>query len=393
MQGRNRQTRRQRESDPQLQDILRLHEGGKTRMVSRVSLDTVADLRKIYTPGVAEVSRIIESDPEECYRYTSVGNTVAVVTNGTAVLGLGDVGVLAAMPVMEGKCVILMAMVDVSAIPLLVDSHEAPVIIDAASQIAPTFGGILLEDIAAPLCFEVEEGLKQRVDIPVFHDDQHGTAVVVLAALMGALKISGKRAGDLKVAMSGAGAAGTAVARFLLNYGVADVVLCDRVGAIYRGRTERMTPAKEEIARITNVNNEKGTLGEVMRGKDLFVGVSAAGLVTKEMVRSMAPDPIVFAMANPVPEIWPDEAIEAGAVAAEDGRTINNALGFPGLFRGALDARASEINEQMKIAAASALAEAAPQGQLVPDFMDRQVHRRVADAVAEAARRSGVARA
>jgi len=378
-------------AEAQTEEILKLHAGGKTRMVSRVKLETVEDLRKIYTPGVAEVSRLIQADPEQRYRYTSIGNTVAVVTNGTAVLGLGDVGVFAAMPVMEGKSVILMEMVGISTIPLLVDSHEASVIIEAVSRVAPTFGGVLLEDIAAPLCFEVERGLQERLPIPVFHDDQHGTAVVVLAALMSALKISGKRAPQLRVVISGAGAAGTAVAKFLLNYGVADVVLCDRTGAIYRGRRQGMNPAKEDIARLTNRSNEKGTLADVMRGKDVFIGVSVAGLVTKDMVRSMAPQPIVFAMANPVPEIWPAEAIEAGAVAAEDGRTINNALGFPGLFRGALDAHAREINEQMKLAAAAALADAAPEGCLVPDFMDRGVHRDVADAVAEAARRSGAA--
>jgi len=384
---------KRREPEPQVDDILRLHRGGKTRMTSRLRLDTVQRLRQIYTPGVAEVSRIIEADPDKLYDYTSVADTVAVVTNGTAVLGLGDVGVRAAMPVMEGKCVILMEMVDIAAVPLLVDSHDAAQVIEAVAAIAPTFGAILLEDIAAPVCFEVEDALKERVDVPVFHDDQHGTAVVVLAALISALKIAGKRAGDVRVVMNGAGAAGSAVARFLLNYGIADVVLCDRAGAIYRGRTENMNPVKEQIAAITNRANQKGSLAEVMPDKDVFIGVSIAGAVTPEMVRSMAPGPIVFAMANPVPEIWPDEALEAGAIAAEDGRHINNALGFPGIFRGALDARARDINEEMKIAASSVLAALAPEGQLVPDFMDRAVHRAVADAVAGAARQTGVARA
>lgn len=383
---------KRREPEPQLDDILRLHRGGKTRMTSRLELDTVQRLRQIYTPGVAEVSRIIEADPDKLYDYTSVADTVAVVTNGTAVLGLGDVGVRAAMPVMEGKCVILMEMVDMAAVPLLVDSHDGAQIIETVAAVAPTFGAILLEDIAAPLCFEVEDALKERVAVPVFHDDQHGTAVVVLAALISALKIAGKRAGDVRVVMNGAGAAGSAVARFLLNYGVADIVLCDRAGAIYRGRTENMNPAKEQIAAITNRANQKGSLAEVMPDKDVFIGVSVAGAVTPEMVRSMAPGPIVFAMANPVPEIWPDEALEAGAVAAEDGRNVNNALGFPGIFRGALDARARDINEEMKIAASSVLAALAPEGQLVPDFMDRAVHRAVADAVAGAARKTGVAR-
>jgi malate dehydrogenase (oxaloacetate-decarboxylating) len=375
-----------------LDDILKLHVGGKTRMTSRLRLETVEQLRQVYTPGVAQVSKLIEAEPEKVFDYTSVGDTVAVVTNGTAVLGLGDVGVKAAMPVMEGKSVILMEMVDIAAVPILVDSHDAACIIETVAAIAPTFGAILLEDIAAPLCFEVEDTLKERLDIAVFHDDQHGTAVVVLAALISALKQTGKQAADLRVVMNGAGAAGSAIARFLLNYGVADVVLCDRAGAIYAGRPERMNSAKEAIADVTNRDGEQGSLADVMRGKDLFIGVSSAGVVSPEMVASMAPEPIVFAMANPVPEIWPDEAIDAGAAAAEDGRHINNALGFPGIFRGALDARARAINEEMKIAAASALAALAPEGELVPDFMDRAVHRAVADAVAEAARRTGVAR-
>jgi malate dehydrogenase (oxaloacetate-decarboxylating) len=383
---------RPRETDPELEDILKLHAGGKTRMTSRMRLETVQQLRTIYTPGVAQVSKLIEADAEKVYDYTSVGDTVAVVTNGTAVLGLGDVGVRAAMPVMEGKSVILMEMVDIAAVPLLVDAHEREPFVEAVAAVAPTFGAILLEDVAAPLCFEVEDELRQRLDVPVFHDDQHGTAVVVLAALISALQITGKRAEELRVVMNGAGAAGSAVARFLLAYGVKDVVLCDRAGAIYRGRAEHMNPAKERLAGETNRQNERGGLAEVMRDKDCFIGVSVAGAVSPDMVRSMAPDPIVFAMANPIPEIWPDEALEAGAAAAEDGRHINNALGFPGIFRGALDARARTINEEMKVAAAAALAELAPPGELVPDFMDRAVHRSVADAVAEAARRTGVAR-
>jgi len=383
---------RERETEPQLEDILRLHRGGKTRMTSRLRIDSVARLRQVYTPGVAQVCKMIEADPALVYDYTSVGDTVAVVTNGTAVLGLGDIGVRGAMPVMEGKSVILMEMVDIASIPLLVDSHDPARVIDVVEAIAPTFGAILLEDIAAPACFEIEDELKRRLDIPVFHDDQHGTAVVVLAAFISALKISGKRVEDICVVFNGAGAGGSAVARFLLSYGVGDVILCDRAGAIYRGRTENMNPAKQKIAEQTNRENERGSLAQVLRGKDAFIGLSVAGAVTQDMVRSMAPEPIVFAMANPVPEIWPHEAIEAGAVAAEDGRHINNALGFPGISRGALDARAREINEEMKMAASTALAELAPEGELVPDFMDKSVHRAVAEAVAEAARRSGVAR-
>ena len=381
-----------REIDPELDDVLPLHVRGKTRMTSRVHLKTVADLRKVYTPGVALVSKLVEADPGKLYEYTSIGDTVAVVTNGTAVLGLGDIGVRAAMPVMEGKAVILMEMVDISAVPLLVDTHQADAFVETVALVAPTFGAILLEDVAAPLCFEVEARLKERLEVPVFHDDQHGTAVVVLAALMSALEITGEKAPDLNMVVNGAGAAGSAVARFLLAYGVGNVVLCDRAGAICRGRSEGMNPAKEQIAGITNRDDERGALADVIAGKDVFIGVSAAGLVSREMVRSMARGPIVFAMANPIPEIWPHEALEAGAAVATDGRHVNNALGFPGIFRGALDARAVDINEEMKIAAASALAELAPEGELVPDFMDRGVHRKVADAVARAARGSGVAR-
>lgn len=392
MQDENRPQRRQEPPEPRREDILKLHENGKLRMVSRTRLESLQDLRTIYTPGVAEISKMIEADRDRRFEYTAVANTVAVVTNGTAVLGLGDIGVDGALPVMEGKSVILIEMAGVSAMPLLVDSHKSGEIIETVQRVAGTFGGVLLEDIAAPQCFEVEDGLKETLDIPVFHDDQHGTAVVVMAALMSALEIGGKGASDLRVVISGAGAAGCAVARFLLNYGVADAVLVDRAGAVYRGREEHMNQAKEQIARETNKENESGALEDVMKGKDAFIGLSVAGLVSKEMVRSMAPDPIVFAMANPVPEIWPEEAIEAGAVAAGDGRNINNALGFPGLFRGGLDARAREINEDMKVAAARALAHAAPDGALVPDFMDREVHRQVAEAVADAARNSGVAR-
>jgi len=382
-----------KESEPRLEDILRVHKGGKIRMVSRLRLETVEQLRQVYTPGVARVCKLIQEDTALLYEYTSIGDTIAIVTNGTAVLGLGDIGVVPAMPVMEGKSVILGEMVGVATVPLLVDSHDATEIVETVARVAPTFGGILLEDIAAPLCFEVEERLKERLDIPVFHDDQHGTAVVTLGALINALKLAGKRPGDVRVAMNGAGAAGSAVARFLLDWGVADVVLCDRAGAIYRGRTENMNPSKERIAAETNRENVCGPLAEAIRGRDVFIGVSVAGAVTQDMVRSMAPDPIVFAMANPVPEIWPEEARAAGAVAAEDGRNINNALGFPGLFRGALDARAREINEEMKMGASRALAGLAPEGFLVPDFMDRAVHRAVADAVAGAARASGAARA
>lgn len=382
----------EREDDPELEDILPFHKRGKTRMVSRCELKTVSDLRRIYTPGVAKVSQLIEAEPKQIYSHTSIGDTVAVMTNGTAVLGLGDVGVQASMPVMEGKAVILMEMVDISAIPLLVDTHDAEEFVQTASLVSPTFGAILLEDIAAPLCFEIENELKAKLDIAVFHDDQHGTAVVVLGALINALNHTGKEPEEVTAVINGAGAAGWAIARFLLEYGVNDVVLCDRSGAIYRGRDEHMNEVKQKIAKDTNRSEEQGSLAEVMESKDLFIGVSAAGLASKDMVRSMAPDPIVFAMANPIPEIWPDEAIDAGAAVATDGRHLNNALGFPGIFRGALDARASDINDAMKIAASRTLANLAPEGELVPDFMDRAVHQKVAAAVCEAARDSGVAR-
>jgi len=362
-------------------------------MVSRVKINSVADLRRIYTPGVAKVSKLIEAEPDKMYEYTSVCDTVAVITNGTAVLGLGDIGVKGAMPVMEGKAVIFMEMVDIAAVPLLIDTHDADEFVLAARLVAPTFGALLLEDVAAPMCFDVEARLKAAVEVPVFHDDQHGTAVVVLAALMNALAAGGKKKEALRVVMNGAGAAGSAIARFLLEWGVGNVILCDRRGAIYPGRSEGMNPAKEDIAHITNREQEKGALADVLRGKDVFIGVSDAGLVSQDMVRSMAAGAIVFAMANPVPEIWPHEAVEAGAAIATDGRNLNNALGFPGIFRGALDARARDINEEMKIAAARSLAGQAPEDELVPDFMDRGVHRKVADAVAGAARDSGVARA
>jgi malate dehydrogenase (oxaloacetate-decarboxylating) len=381
-----------REAEASMEEILKVHEGGKVRMQRTVEVETLAQLRIVYTPGVARVCKLIEAEPEKLYDYTSIGETIAIVTNGTAVLGLGDIGPVASMPVMEGKSVILDQMVGVATVPILLDSKDADEIVQAVTLMAPTFGGILLEDISAPLCFEVENRLRAALDIPVFHDDQHGTAVVTLAALISALKISGRQAGDVRVVMNGAGAAGIAVARFLLAYGVADVILCDRAGAIHEGRTENMNPFKEQIARETNRQQESGSLADVMRGKEVFVGVSVAGAVTQDMVRSMAAGPIVFAMANPIPEIWPHEAIEAGAVASEDGRNINNALGFPGLFRGTLDVRASTINEEMKIAAASALAGLAPEGALVPDFMDPGVHAAVAAAVAQAARDSGVAR-
>ena len=372
-------------------EVMKIHEGGKLHSTSRVRLDSIGSLRMVYTPGVAQVCRAIQDHPDLARKYTTIGNSVAVLTNGTAVLGLGDIGVLAGMPVMEGKCVIMDEMVGISASPILVDTHDAKALIEAATLIAPTFGAINLEDIAAPDCFDVETELRSRLRIPVFHDDQHGTAVVTIAAMISALKTVGRRMEDTSVVINGAGAAGIAIAKMLMEFGVGDVVLCDRVGAIYEGRAAHMNPYKEEIARRSNREGGRGDLARTMAGKHVFIGVSGPGLVTSAMVRSMAKDPVVLALANPVPEIAPKAALAAGAAVAADGRSVNNALGFPGIFRGALDSAATSISDAMTKAAALTLAELATDGELMPDFLDRSVHRRVADAVAEAARRSGVA--
>jgi len=383
------------------EDALHFHEmaKGKIAICSKVPCQTREDLSLAYTPGVAEPCLEIARNSEDVYRYTAKGNLVAVVTDGTAVLGLGDIGPLASIPVMEGKAILFKNFADVDAFPIALDSKDPEEIVDIVKKMAPAFGGINLEDISAPRCFHIEERLKEELDIPVFHDDQHGTAVVTLAAMINALKIVDKDFPDISVAMSGAGAAGVAVTKFLMSFGVKDVRMCDRGGVIHQGR-EDLNPTKMEIARLTNPLDISGSLAEAMRGADVFIGLSAPGIVTQDMVRSMAEDPVVFAMANPVPEIMPHLAREAGARVIATGRSdfpnqVNNVLGFPGIFRGALDVRARDINEPMKIAAAEAIAslvEAVSEERIIPSPLDRSVVPRVAEAVAKAALESGIAR-
>ncbi|MCR4402041.1 MAG: NAD-dependent malic enzyme [Firmicutes bacterium] len=386
------------------EEALRLHESnrGKLRVESKVPVRDARDLSLAYTPGVAEPCKEIHADPEKIYKYTSKGNLVAVVTDGTAVLGLGDIGPGAGMPVMEGKAVLFKAFAGVDAFPICLATKDAAKIVEAIKLLEPTFGGINLEDISAPTCFEVESRLKREVAIPVFHDDQHGTAIVTCAALINALKIVRKKPQDIRVAVSGAGAAGIAVTKLLLKLGVGDVILCDTKGAIYEGRREGMNPYKEEIAQVTNRQRVTGGLKEVLAGADVFIGVSKAGLVDKDMVKAMARDAVVFAMANPVPEIMPDEAREGGARVVATGRSdfpnqINNVLAFPGVFRGALDVRATDINEDMKLAAVYAISDLVSDEEVSPDYIiprpfDPRVAPAVAAAVAKAAMESGVAR-
>jgi malate dehydrogenase (oxaloacetate-decarboxylating) len=371
---------------------------GKIAIHSKVPCRTQHDLSLAYTPGVAEPCREIEKNPDDVYKYTSKGNIVAVVTDGTAVLGLGDIGPLAAIPVMEGKAILFKNFAGIDAFPISIASKDPSVIVDTVAKIEPVFGGINLEDISAPRCFDVEERLKKILKIPVFHDDQHGTAVVTLAALINALKVVGKDFGDIRVAVSGAGAAGIAVTKFLLSFGAKDVVLCDSKGAIHPGRTD-LNSSKKEIAQITNPRRITGSLADSIRGSDVFIGLSVAGIVTQEMVHSMAKDAIVFAMANPVPEIMPDLAKAAGARVVATGRSdfpnqVNNVLGFPGIFRGALDVRASDINEKMKKAASLAIAsliESVSETCIIPSSFDRRVVPCVSEAVARSAIETGVA--
>jgi len=382
-------------------DALKFHEKsmGKIAIKSKVPCQTKEDLSLAYTPGVAEPCREIANDPNKIYNYTSKGNLVAVVTDGSAVLGLGDIGAPAALPVMEGKAIIFKGFADVDAFPICIDSKDVDEIIETTKRISTVFGGINLEDISAPRCFQIEERLKKEMEIPVFHDDQHGTAVVTAAALINALKVVKKDIEEVSVVMSGAGAAGVAVSKFLMSFGVKDIVICDRKGIIHPDR-EDLNPSKKEMAQITNTSGKKGTLEGAMKGTDVFVGVSAPGIVTRKMVENMAPDPIVMAMANPVPEIMPDEAKAAGARVIATGRSdfpnqVNNALGFPGIFRGALDVRASDINEEMKMAAARAIANLVDhisEEYIIPSPLDKNVVPRVAEAVARAAIQSGVAR-
>lgn len=384
-------------------ESLRLHYKwqGKLDIVNKVPVECREDLSLAYTPGVAQPCIEINKNVDLSYELTGRGNTIAVVTDGTAVLGLGDIGPEAGMPVMEGKCVLFKAFGGVNAIPLCIRSKDVDDIVKTVTLLAGSFGGINLEDISAPRCFEIEKRLKETCDIPIFHDDQHGTAVVVLAAMLNALKVVGKRIEDIKVVTSGAGAAGIAVIKLLQAMGLKNVILCDSKGAIYKGR-EGLNPYKREMAEISNFNMEKGTLGEVIKGADVFIGVSVPGTVTEAMVRSMAKDPILFPMANPIPEIMPDEARRGGAAVIGTGRSdfpnqINNVVAFPGIFRGALDVRASDINDAMKIAAAKAIASLVSDDELAPDYIlpqafDPRVRDAVASAVAEAAIKSGVAR-
>ena len=374
---------------------------GKLEVTPRAKVDSKEALSLAYTPGVAEPCLVIQKDVEKSYELTRRWNTVAVVTDGTAVLGLGDIGPEAGMPVMEGKCVLFKAFGDVDAIPLCVRTKDVEEIVKTVSLLAGSFGGVNLEDISAPRCFEIEKRLKEICDIPIFHDDQHGTAVVTLAGLINALKITGKKIEEVKIVTSGAGAAGIAIIKLLISMGAKNVIMTDREGAIYKGR-ENLNPIKMEMAEITNLSMEKGSLSDVIKNADVFIGVSAPGTLSKEMVKSMAEKPIIFACANPIPEIFPEDAKEAGAAVVSTGRSdfpnqINNVLCFPGIFRGALDVRAKDINDEMKVAAAYAIAELVSNQELnaeyiLPAAFDERVKDAVAKAVAEAAKKSGVAR-
>ena len=374
---------------------------GKLEITPRAKVDSKEALSLAYTPGVAEPCLVIQKDVEKSYELTRRWNTVAVITDGTAVLGLGDIGPEAGMPVMEGKCVLFKAFGDVDAIPLCVRTKDVEEIVKTVSLLAGSFGGVNLEDISAPRCFEIEKRLKEVCDIPIFHDDQHGTAVVTLAGLINALKLTGKKIEEVKIVTSGAGAAGIAIIKLLLSMGAKHVIMTDREGAIYKGR-ENLNPIKMEMAELTNLSMEKGSLSDVIKNADVFIGVSAPGTLNKDMVKSMAEKPIIFACANPIPEIFPEDAKEAGAAVVSTGRSdfpnqINNVLCFPGIFRGALDVRAKDINDEMKVAAAYAIAELVSDQELnaeyiLPAAFDERVKDAVAKAVAEAAKKSGVAR-
>ncbi|MCW1927261.1 NAD(P)-dependent malic enzyme [Bhargavaea beijingensis] len=375
---------------------------GKLQVTVTSPIESKRDLSLVYSPGVAGPCLEIEQDPESIYDYTIKGHTVGVISNGTAVLGLGNIGAAASIPVMEGKAALFKRFGGVDAFPVVLDTEDPDEFVNAVKLMSGVFGGINLEDIAAPACFEIEDRLKEELDIPVFHDDQHGTAIVVAAGLLNASRLTGRELRDMKVVMNGAGAAGVAIAKLLLGFGVEQIVMCDTAGAIYEGRAERMNAMKESIAQMTNPERKNGSLAEVIVGADVFIGVSAAGALTQDMVRTMAEEPIIFAMANPVPEIMPDEAKAAGARIVGTGRSdfpnqVNNILAFPGIFRGALSVRASEVNEEMKRAAAHAIADligrtALTDDRIIPDPFDVRVADAVAKSVADAAVRTGVAR-
>ena len=385
-------------------ESLRLHGDwkGKIEVVTRVPVENKDDLSLAYTPGVAQPCLEIQKDINKSYELTRRWNMCLVVTDGSAVLGLGDIGPEAGMPVMEGKWVLFKAFGDVDAFPLCIKSHDVDEIVNTIYMISGSFGGVNLEDISAPRCFEIEKKLKEKCDIPIFHDDQHGTAVITLAGLTNALKVVGKKKEDVRIVMNGAGAAAISICRLLLKAGFKDVTLCDRKGAIYEGRTEGMNPVKEEMSKLTNLQKKQGSLAEMLVGADVFIGVSAPGAVTTEMVKTMNKDAIIFACANPIPEIFPDDAKAGGAKVISTGRSdfpnqINNVLAFPGIFRGAFDVRASDINDEMKIAASKALADLITDEELSPEYIipkafDKRVGPAVAKAVAEAAKATGVAR-
>lgn len=385
-------------------ESLRLHQEwkGKIQVVTNVPVETQEDLSLAYTPGVAQPCLEIQKDINQSYELTRRWNMCLVVTDGSAVLGLGDIGPEAGMPVMEGKCVLFKAFGDVDAFPLCIKSQDVDEIVNTIYLISGSFGGVNLEDIAAPRCFEIEKKLKEKCDIPIFHDDQHGTAVITLAGLNNAMKLAKKQKENVRIVINGAGAAAISISKLLLKAGYQNITLCDRKGAIYEGRTEGMNPVKEEMSKITNLDKKSGRLSDMLVGADVFIGVSAPSAVTTEMVKSMADDPIIFACANPVPEIYPDDAKAAGARIISTGRSdfpnqINNVLAFPGIFRGAFDVRAKDINDEMKIAAAEALANLISEDELSPEYFipkafDKRVGSAVAKAVADAARETGVAR-
>ena len=385
-------------------ESLRLHGEwkGKIEVVTRVPVENKDDLSLAYTPGVAQPCLEIQKDVNKSYELTRRWNMCLVVTDGSAVLGLGNIGPEAGMPVMEGKCVLFKAFGDVDAFPLCIKSNDVDEIVNTIYMISGSFGGVNLEDISAPRCFEIEKKLKEKCDIPIFHDDQHGTAIITLAGLTNALKVVGKKKEDVHVVMNGAGAAAISIARLLLTAGFKNITLCDRKGAIYEGRPEGMNPIKDEMAKVTNLAKKSGSLADMLVGADVFIGVSAPGAVTTEMVKTMNKDAIVFACANPTPEIFPDDAKAGGAKVVSTGRSdfpnqINNVLAFPGIFRGAFDVRAKEINDEMKLAASEALANLITDEELSPEYIipkafDKRVGPAVAKAVAEAAKRTGVAR-